>query len=94
MQMWLSGLADYCPGQSEIIDEYATYGIDWGGPSPTDVDSYSNSGISIPTISCPLDEAVLASLVSSIDFLEHSESFGIDIYVNSLHLVTNLISTV
>uniref|UniRef100_A0A669E5V5 Integrase core domain-containing protein n=1 Tax=Oreochromis niloticus TaxID=8128 RepID=A0A669E5V5_ORENI len=52
-------------------------------------DEESNSTVVVPEIECPLDEETLEGLQRTINPLEHSESYGRDLYIQFLLLVSN-----
>uniref|UniRef100_A0A669ES34 Integrase core domain-containing protein n=1 Tax=Oreochromis niloticus TaxID=8128 RepID=A0A669ES34_ORENI len=54
-----------------------------------ELDEESNSTVVVPEIECPLDEETLEGLQRTINPLEHSESYGRDLYIQFLLLVSN-----
>ena len=67
-------------------DEYQLYGIDWDGPLPQgeemDVDS-----VEVPETACPLSQEHFNELVATINPLRESNTYGIDIYLETLEFV-------
>ena len=62
---------------------FSTYGIDWDGPPPMDVDDQ----IIVPPTTCPLSTTEMAELQSLYDPLSPSDDFAITIYLNVLQFV-------
>ncbi|KAL4006406.1 activating signal cointegrator 1 [Sarotherodon galilaeus] len=68
------------------IIELQDPGIDWESAV---LQEESNSTVVVPEIECPLDEETLEGLQRTINPLEHSESYGRDLYIQFLLLVSN-----
>ena len=66
------------------------YGIDWDGPLPDDV--LANNTIDVLPITNPLSNEHYAELCTEICPLATSPNYGIDLYLNCLHLVYNKLS--
>lgn len=68
------------------LKELQDPGIDWESAV---LQEESNSTVVVPEIECPLDEETLEGLQRTINPLEHSESYGRDLYIQFLLLVSN-----
>lgn len=65
--------------------DLSTYGIDWDGPVP----AVDNEGvIQVPKIACPLDHNGYAALTNLVNPLKASDSFGIDIYIETVTFIS------
>ena len=67
-------------------DEFERYGIDWDGPLPEDA-TLDEAIVEVPETGCPLSPEQYQELLSSIDPLRESESYGIDIYMETVTFV-------
>lgn len=65
---------------------FYTYGIDWDGPPPLDL---NNSSVVIPEINCPLSSSELVELHSLYNPLSSCSDFGINVYLDVLTFVEN-----
>uniref|UniRef100_I3KBR5 Integrase core domain-containing protein n=1 Tax=Oreochromis niloticus TaxID=8128 RepID=I3KBR5_ORENI len=74
------------PEQLWCTRELQDPGIDWESAV---LQEESNSTVVVPEIECPLDEETLEGLQRTINPLEHSESYGRDLYIQFLLLVSN-----
>ena len=59
---------------------FSTYGIDWDGPPPMDVDSE----VVVPEISCPLSPSDMAELQAQYNPLDPNDDFAVTTYLNVL----------
>ncbi|XP_019214343.1 uncharacterized protein LOC100707221 [Oreochromis niloticus] len=84
-QLWCMGhLQELDDG--ERLEELQDPGIDWESAV---LQEESNSTVVVPEIECPLDEETLEGLQRTINPLGHSESYGRDLYIQFLLLVSN-----
>lgn len=67
-------------------EEFERYGIDWDGPLPEEATS-GEAIVEVPETGCPLSPEQHQELLNSIDPLRESESFGIDIYMETVRFV-------
>ncbi|CAG2214990.1 unnamed protein product [Mytilus edulis] len=75
------GIDDLFHHDEEITDiEIENYGIDWAGPVP----EINNDTVSVPRISCPINDANFAQLRREINPLEEPNGLGIDIFLRTL----------
>ena len=70
-------------GCEDTSDDLEWYGMDWAAPSPAD-DGLST--VEVMDVEAPLTDDLI-QLLNSIDPLSLSNNFGIDIYLNCLHMV-------
>ena len=61
--------------------------IDWDA---TGFEEDPDSGVVVPDIDCPLDQAVIAELRMAVEPTAHSVSFGRDIYLMCVRHVSHL----
>ena len=59
-----------------LQEEINAYGIDWDGPLPDEV-------VDVPEVPELLDANQLQVLINSVDPLQRSEVYGIDLYVET-----------
>ena len=65
------------------LDDLEWYGMDWGAPSP------NNNGLNtvdLEEIDCPFDIDTI-ELMHTVNRLQESTSFGIDIFLHASHLL-------
>ena len=67
------------------------YGIDWDGPLPQE-DNEADQ-IEVPDCNCPLSEEQYRVLQDRISPLADSPSHGIDLYIETLELVEDILSS-
>jgi len=65
------------------IDNVEWFGVDWGGPSPTESDT---TLVDVQDAACPFSREEM-TLLHSINPCQDSCSFGVDIYVLALNLL-------
>lgn len=88
-QLWFYGLTSYC-GESELSEvNIASFGLDYDCPRPC---SDYELSVQVPEIPCPLSETAFNVLKTSVDPLEDSSCYGIDIYIKSVEVVNDLSS--
>ena len=92
-KLWLRGQLTYTPdGNDGSEDARATmddlYGVDSDGPPVPDDDT--NTVVVIPPNS-PLSENQVVELNTRVDVLAHSQSYGIDLYLEALDIARNMI---
>lgn len=75
--------------QSE--DELQEYGIDWEGPLPDEANCQDS--VEVPETRCPLNQEQFQELVSTIDPLAPTCSYGIDIYLQTLAFTVSKVSS-
>ena len=63
------------------------YGVDEEEDSNEHYSETQSEGVVVPSISCPLSTEGNQILESLINPLQHSDSYGADLYVNTVHLV-------
>lgn len=66
------------------------YGVDEEEDSDEHYSETQSEGVVVPSISCPLSTEGNQILESLINPLQHSDSYGADLYVNTVHLVYHL----
>ena len=95
VQLWEYGLAtcqrEFEPTQNDV----SMYGVDHNGPLPSSQysgDFLNDTSVQVPQITCPLTDAALQSFQSTLNPMEESSCYGIDIYLNSLETVELLIA--
>ena len=67
-------------------EEFERHGIDWDGPLPEEATS-GEAVVEVPETGCPLSPEQYQELLNSIDPLRESESFGIDIFIETVTFV-------
>ena len=67
-------------------EEFEQYGIDWDGPLPEKATS-DGAIVEVPETRCPLTPEHYQELVDRLDPLRESESYGIDIYMETVTFV-------
>ena len=67
------------------------YGIDWDGPLPQE--DYEADQIEVPDYNCPLSEEQYRVLQDRISPLAVSSNHGIDLYIETLELVEDVLSS-
>ena len=70
---------------------FATYGVDWSGPPPSDV--LSNDTVVVPDTNCPLTPTEMAELQSQYNPLGHCDDVSINMYLDVLQFTTTKINT-
>eukprot|EP00731_Ephydatia_muelleri_P005074 Em0002g1250a len=79
LQLWMEGILQ----ANEDVDEL--YGIDYEGPLP---EVEEDGDVSVPTISTSITEDEFEDLCLMIDPMATSHNYGIDIYLEVLHYVS------
>ena len=59
--------------------------MDWDGPLPVD----DPDRVVVPATNCPLDHDDYLELCESIEVLDPSNNYGIDLYIDTLDFVRN-----
>ena len=94
-QLWFYGLTSYC-GESELSEvNIASFGLDYDCPRPCsdyDGETWNELSVQVPEIPCPLSDTAFNVLKTSVDPLEDSSCYGIDIYIKSVEVVNDLSS--
>ena len=70
---------------------FATYGVDWSGPPPSDV--LSNDTVVVPDTNCPLTPTEMAELQSQYNPLGPCDDLSINMYLDVLQFTTTKINT-
>ena len=70
---------------------FATYGVDWSGPPPSDV--VSNDTVVVPDTNCPLTPTEMAELQSQYTPLGPCDDLSINMYLDVLQFTTTKINT-
>ena len=70
---------------------FATYGVDWSGPPPSDV--LSNDTVVVPDTNCPLTPTEMAELQSQYNPLGPCDDVSINMYLDVLQFTTTKINT-
>ena len=86
-RLWELGLLSYSPDNSGDDDVDDNYGVDFGGP----IGENDNGCVDIPEIPQYLNEEEIDNILSSIDIIRPSESFGIDVFSEVLQLVEDAV---
>ena len=87
-RMWIIGQLNYNPN-NDLSVASDDYGIDFEGP----VGVESHNVINVPEIPTFLSIDQVDEILTNVDILGDSESFGIDKYVDVLEKVENFIGT-
>ena len=89
-QLWILGKLTYEPEQENSLSQQLPdeYGVDFNGPVPVD----NHTGINTVEIAEFLNDEQKSVLMSRVDILGRSDSFGIDVYINTLQEVESLLS--
>ena len=64
------------------IEDLATFGIDWDGPSPYDDDD--DNTVEIPDTDTPISDLDYDALQQAIDPLASNDSFSIDLFTSTM----------
>ncbi|XP_028412590.1 uncharacterized protein LOC114535487 [Dendronephthya gigantea] len=93
MQLYIIGLLQYRNSQHVAIHDLyepttMQYAVDWGGPLPVDADV---DVVEVPETICPFSPQRFEELQATIDPLRESDSYGIDIYLESLRFVNTIV---
>ena len=67
-------------------EDFQQYGIDWEGPLPEEASS-DGVAVEVPETHCPVTPHQYQELVATVDPLRESDSYGIDIYLETLTFV-------
>ena len=70
---------------------FATYGVDWSGPPPSDV--LNNDTVVVPDTNCPLTPTEMAELQSQYNPLGPCDDVSINMYLDVLQFTTTKINT-
>ena len=97
LKMWANGMLDIrnhgCTGVSDVagsdqnVDDLQWFGYDPNAPSPSD-DGLST--VEVDDVNVNLPDTTIDQLIHNIDPLAYSDSFGIDIYLQALSLVSDI----
>ena len=68
-----------------------SYGIDWDGPLPQEEDDADQ--LDVPDCNCPLSEEQYRMLQDTVPCFADSQNYGIDLYIATVSLVVNMISS-
>ena len=74
-------------------EDMSSFGIDYDGPLPSneyDWDTWNDFSVQVPEILCPLSNTPFNRMKCTVDPLEESSCYGIDIYIKSLEIVDEL----
>ena len=74
-----------------LQEEINAYGIDWDGPLPDEADS--DEAVDVPEVPGLLEPNQLQVLINSVDPLQQSEAYGIDLYVETKRIVHDLFNS-
>ena len=99
-QLWIYGLCHLsnCSEYQELEDSgnISVYGIDYEGLLPSEQysgETWRDNAVTVPPISCPLQENQLNHLKSIINPLAVSTCYGIDIYIETVEIVESMCSS-
>lgn len=85
----------YC-GESELSEvNIASFGLDDDCPLPCsdyDGETWNDLSVQVPEIPCPLSDTAFNVLKTSLDPLEDSSCYGMDIYIESVEVVDDISS--
>ena len=87
-RMWIIGQLSYNPN-NDVSDVNDDYGIDFEGPVAPECPNI----IDVPEIPSFLSSEQVDEILTNVDILGDSESFGIDKYVDVLERVENFLAT-
>ncbi len=68
-------------------DDFQQYGIDWESPVPAEGEDFDVDVVNVPEIACPLAREHVDELARTVDPLRNSDSYGIDIYLETMEYV-------
>ena len=81
-----TGVSDVA-GSDQNVDDLQWFGYDPNAPSPSD-DGLST--VEVDDVNVNLPDTTIDQLIHNIDPLAYSDSFGIDIYLQALSLVSDI----
>ena len=93
LQLWTYAQAIHQREVSCTEDNTALCGIDYEGPLPPaefDGDTWNDTAVEVPEIPCPLGEEAVSTLKSTVNPLEQSTCYGVDVYIRTLEVVESL----
>ncbi|XP_029979786.1 uncharacterized protein LOC115411711 [Sphaeramia orbicularis] len=77
--------------EGERLEELQDPDIDW---ESVILQEGSNGAVVVPEMECPLDDEALEELQRTVDPLGHSQSHGCDLYMQFLHKVSDITTSV
>ena len=67
--------------------DFEHYGIDWESPVPAESENFDVDAVNVPETACPLSREHVDELARTVDPLRNSDSYGIDIYMETVEYV-------
>ena len=71
---------------SETLEDLEWFGMDWYAPTPSDE---GLSTIEVLDVDVPFNDDVFQNLTANVNPLQYSQSHGIDIFIDTMNLVSN-----
>ena len=71
---------------SETLEHLEWFGMDWYAPTPSDE---GLSTIEVLDVDVPFNDDVFQNLTANVNPLQYSQSYGIDIFIDAMNLVSN-----
>ena len=93
IQLWVSGVMNTSTLNDLEQSNVSAYGIDFEGPLPSaryNGETWQDVSVEVPEIMCPISEAQLHNLSSTINPLSESSCYGIDLYVQAVQIIENI----
>ena len=93
IQLWVSGVMNTFTLNDLEQSNVSAYGIDFEGPLPSaryNGETWQDVSVEVPEIMCPISEAQLHNLSSTINPLSESSCYGIDLYVQTVQIIENI----
>ena len=93
IQLWVSGIVNTSTLNDFEQSNVSAYGIDFEGPLPSaryNGETWQDVSVEVPEIICPISEAQLHNLSSTINPLSESSCYGIDLYVQTVQIIENI----
>ena len=96
-QLWANGMMDlrnsYVTHVAEVqesinseTEDLEWFGMDWYAPTPSDE---GLSSIEVLDVDVPFNDDVFQNLTANVNPLQYSQSYGIDIFIDAMNLVSN-----
>ena len=93
VQLWMYGLSNCWREWEPSQEDMTSFGVDYDGPLPSneyDGEMWGDLSVQVPEMPCPLDDAAFNRMKSTVNPLEQSSFYGIDVYANHWKLWMSL----